>query len=149
MRGVRARDYEARQSPKITAFTTCKGAQERRKLKTRTLSHLAQILREKHAELNSWPKASVVCNVLTKDGRPNPSLAQRIALQGYEPARRETQDRLELTPACSACGRKVKRVRHVPAWLDEAVENLRRLEAAANPTPDLERVYGRGAAAIC
>jgi hypothetical protein len=63
-----------------------------------------------------------------------------------------------LAPACHYCGyvhiakrcpeqrtaKRVSRPRHVPAWLDEAIENLRRLEAAANPPTDTYRVYGRG-----
>jgi len=141
---LRTCDHAARQSPNPAVFMACKGIQERRKLEIRTLSHLARILREKHAELNSWPKTSVDCGVLTKDGRPNPGLAQRIALQDYEPARRETQERLSLKPVCNSCGRKFKRVHHIPAWLMEAVETLRRLEAAANPAPAPVRRYGRG-----
>jgi hypothetical protein len=43
-----------------------------------------------------------------------------------------------------ACGQKVKRVRNVPAWLDEAVANLQKLEAAANVKPEGNRVYARG-----
>ena len=111
---------------------------------TRELVQLAQELREKHVLLNSWPKTSIACKVLTKDSRPDPALAQRIATKGYDPKRPETRQRLGLPPTCIACGQKVKRVRHVPAWLAEAVRNLRQLEAAANLPPDEYRVYARG-----
>jgi hypothetical protein len=110
----------------------------------RLLVQLAQELREKHALLNSWPKASLECGVVTEDGRADPGLAQRIALQGYDPKREETRTRLRLPPVCVTCGSKIKRVRVVPAWLNEAVANLQRLEAAAQPKPDKYRVYARG-----
>jgi hypothetical protein len=113
-------------------------------MKTRTLDRLAQDLREKHAKLNSWPKTSVACKVLTSDGRPDPSLAQRIATKGYDPRRPETRQRLGLPPTCITCGQKVKWVRHVPAWLEEAVKNLQQLETKANVPPEEQRVYARG-----
>jgi hypothetical protein len=116
------------------------------KVKKRMLVQLVQELREKHIELSSWLQTSVACGVLTEDGRPNPGLAERIALQGYKPARSETRERLGLPPICISCGQKVKYARHLPAWLTEAVKNLRRLEAAANPAPDRIRVYRLGAA---
>ena len=68
---------------------------------TRELVQLAQELREKHAELNSWPKASIACDVLTSDGRPDPALALRIATKSYEPRRQETRTRLGLAPIAS------------------------------------------------
>ena len=113
-------------------------------MRIRTLTQLAENLRQEHAETSSWRKTAEACHVLTKDGRQDPGLAQRIAEQGYDPRRAETRLRLRLPPACITCGQKVKRVRHVPAWLEQAVENLRQLEAAANPPPEENRVYGRG-----
>ena len=115
-----------------------------KKDKNRVLVQLALELRENHAVLNSWPKASVACGVLTEDGRPDPGLAHRIAIHGYDPKREETRIRLGLPPICVTCGRKVKRVRHVPAWLEEAVKNLQHLEAAANVPLEEKRVYARG-----
>ncbi len=112
--------------------------------KVRVLVQLAQELQEKHAMLNSWRKAAAACGVFTNDGQPDPGLALRIATKGYDPRRSETRMRLGLPPICIACGQKVKRVRHVPAWLNEAVANLQKLEAAADPKPDEYRVYGRG-----
>lgn len=103
--------------------------------------HLAEKLRQKYAELKSWRRVSTISGVLTPAGKPNPRLAQMIA-GGYEPRKLETRIRLGLPPACSACGRKARH--SPPAWLAEAVENLRRLEAAANPPLDPYRVYGRG-----
>ena len=129
--------------PEIAAFTTCKGIQELRKLKIRSISQLVENLRLKHAELHSWPKASEACGVITADGRPNPGLAYRIAERGYEPGRSETRKRLGLPPVCVQCGQKVRRERHVPEWLTVAVGNLARLESAAGHVP-ADRVYGRG-----
>jgi hypothetical protein len=111
---------------------TCNTTQELRKVKTRPLSRLVQELRENHAQSHSWRKASMVSKVLTVDGRPDPGLAQRIAEQGYDPKRDDTRARLGLPPTCIVCGRKVKRVRHIPPWLEEAVENLRQLEIKAH-----------------
>jgi hypothetical protein len=113
-------------------------------MKTRLLIQLAENLRSEHVLTNSWRKAAEVCNVLTEDGRPDPGLAQRIALQGYDPRREETRTRLGLPPICVTCGSKIKRMRVVPEWLNEAVANLQRLEAAAQPKPDKYRVYARG-----
>jgi hypothetical protein len=101
-------------------------------------------LKEKHIKTASWRKVAVACQVLTSDGRPDPSLAQRIATKGYDPRRPETRQRLGLLPVCITCGQKVKYVRHVPAWLEEAVKHLQLLEAAAGPKPDEYRVYARG-----
>ena len=113
-------------------------------MKTRLLTQLAENLRQEHVLTNSWRKAAEACNVLTEDRRPDPGLAQRIALQGYDPKRQETRTRLGLPPICVTCGTRIKRVRQVPAWLNEAVENLQRLEEAAQPKPDAYRVYARG-----
>jgi hypothetical protein len=113
-------------------------------MRTRPLDRLSRQLQEKHAKLASWRKVAIACKVLTTDGRPDPALAQRIATKGYEPRRSETRIRLGLPPICIACGQHVKRVRHIPAWLEEAVQNLQRLEAAAEPTKDQYRVYARG-----
>jgi len=44
----------------------------------------------------SWRAASMACNVLTADGKPNPSLAQRIAEKGYEPKGKALRSRLGL-----------------------------------------------------
>jgi hypothetical protein len=112
----------------------------------RDLVQLAQELREKHVLLKSWRKAAVACNVLTADGRADPSLAQRIAERGYNPKRHGTRTRLGLPPVCVNCGQKVRRVRQVPAWLEEAVGNLRKLEEKADDgrlTMDDKRVYSR------
>jgi hypothetical protein len=52
---------------------------------------------------------------------------------------------LHVAPVCAKCEQplpKPKRV--VPAWLEEAVANLQRLEAGAQPKADGYRVYARG-----
>jgi len=57
---------------------------------------------------------------------------QRILLGNF-PVSAEKRLALHVPPVCLKCDQPLpKPARHVPAWLDEAVENLRRLEAAAN-----------------
>ena len=118
-------------------------------MKTRTLDQLTRQLQKKYTGIASWRTVAVACKVLTADGRPNPGLAQRIAKKGYEPKRFETRIRLGLAPICVTCGQKVKRVRHVPTWLDEAVANLQKLEAEANVPLEEKRIYSRGKARTC
>jgi len=109
----------------------------------RTVDQLAQELRENHAQTASWRKTAVACKVLTSDGRPDPGLAQRIATKGYEPRLVETRTRLGLPPICIQCGQRVKRVRHVPAWLPLAASGLQDLERQAKPVLEADRVYSR------
>jgi len=112
-------------------------------MKSRTLIRLAEKLRQKHAELNSWPQASIACDVLTQAGKSNPRLAQMIAA-GYDPRKLETRIRLGLPPRCIACSRRLPRLqRSLPAWLLEAVKNLVDLEKKASH-PAQVRVYARG-----
>jgi hypothetical protein len=113
-------------------------------MRTRTRDELAFRLRKKYKKMASWRHVANACNVLTPNGQPNPALARRIATKGYDPRRPETRQRLGLPRVCFTCGQKVKRVRHVPAWLVEAVENLRKLEAQRGPKKDAYRVYARG-----
>lgn len=77
----------------------------------RTLSRLAENLRSEHALLKSWRKAAAACRVLTTEGKPDPGLAQRIALHGYEPVRTETRNRLGLPPVCPVCDRPIRQQR--------------------------------------
>jgi hypothetical protein len=77
----------------------------------RTLSHLAKDLRTEHALLKSWRKAASACQVLTVEGKPDPGLAQRIALHGYEPRRVETRTRIGLEPVCTSCGQHIRQGR--------------------------------------
>jgi hypothetical protein len=113
-------------------------------MKTRSVERLSRQLKKAYAKKGSWRAVSIACNVLTEDGRPDPSLAQRIATKGYDPKRQETRVRLGLPPVCFTCGQKVKRVRQVPAWVQEGTENLRKLEAEKGPKKDAYRVYARG-----
>ena len=110
----------------------------------RTVDELAFQLRQKHEKIASWRMVAIACKVLTSDGRPDPSLADRIATKGYDPKRPDTRIRLGLPPICIVCGQKVKRVRQIPAWLLNALGNLQILEAIAAPKPDAYRVYARG-----
>lgn len=68
---------------------------------------------------------------------------QRILL-GQFPVGFRKRQALRIPLTCPKCDQPLpKPARHVPPWLTEAAENLRRLEAAANPLPDKIRVYGR------
>lgn len=55
-------------------------------MKSRVLSRLAKNLRSTHRKTKSWRITSKACKVLTEDGRVNPGLAKRIALEGYIPS---------------------------------------------------------------
>jgi hypothetical protein len=111
-------------------------------MQSRTLSHIVQKGLELREIGHTWDEISTALNILTENGRIDPGLAKRIIADGYEPKRQTTRDRLGLTLICVACGTRIKRV--VPDWLNQAVANLQRLEAAATPKPDEYRVYARG-----
>jgi hypothetical protein len=102
---------------------------------------LAENLRSQHALLNSWPKASVVCNVLTPDNRPNPKLAQAIAEYDYEPKKTSTRTRLGLTPICPVCYQHLPKPPRVTKFdqgeMDAVIKFLR-----AHEKP-LQRTYNR------
>lgn len=123
----------------------------REKPHMRSLDRLAADLLAQHEILKSWRKAAQACDVLLKSGKPDPGLAQRIALHSYNPRRPETRSRLGLAPVCTNCGQKVKparivkvpRIRTVPAWVNQAVENLKKLEAEAQQKGEI-RIYSRG-----
>jgi hypothetical protein len=51
---------------------------------------------------------------------------------------------LRLPPICITCGQKVIRIRHVPDWVNQVVENLQKLDAAAGQPIQEQRVYARG-----
>lgn len=52
----------------------------------RGFSRLPVILRKSHRLTKSWRATSSACKVLTEDGRENPGLAKRIAIDGYIPS---------------------------------------------------------------
>ena len=107
-------------------------------MQSRTLGRLVQKGLELRQKGKTWDSISLALDILTEDGRPDPGLAKRMIADGYEPKRIKTIKRLGLPIVCPACDRRmVKFERHVPAWLEEAVKNLRKLETAANPPPPL------------
>jgi len=91
-----------------------------------------------------WIDVCESLGIVLANGGPDPGLAKKIVDQGYEPKLPATRQRLGLPPICITCGQKVKRVRHIPAWLVEAMDNLVALETAAIPSPEPVRVYARG-----
>jgi hypothetical protein len=109
----------------------------------RTLDHLAASLRQIHAQGVGWREAALACRVLTKGGQGDPGLAFRIAEQGYDPRRPETRQRLGLPPVCIECGQKIKRVRMVSEWVDQATNHLIRLQENAG-NAGIIRIYAKG-----
>ena len=59
--------------------------------------------------------------IIKNDGQPDKGMAFRIA-DGYEPRRVDTRRRLGLSDRCPSCHQRTPRT--VPAWVDEAVNNL-------------------------
>lgn len=112
----------------------------REKPHMRSLDRLAADLLAQHEILKSWRKAAQACDVLLKSGKPDPGLAQRIALHGYDPRRPETRSRLGLAPVCTNCGQKVKPARILPGWVSQAADFLAERE---DPRQG-ERIYARG-----
>lgn len=72
---------------------------------TRQLSHI----REKGAKLRlqgmAWRDISVALDILNGDGKPDPGMAYRIVIEGYEPSRIATRKRLGLSLICPTCKR--------------------------------------------
>lgn len=96
---------------------------KRQKEQTGYTVHLADELRQKHAEGHSWRDVSVEFGVLTDEGKPNPGLAKMIA-DGYQ-------------PSTAVMARIFKK----PVWVNQAVATLRKLEVAHPDTS--HRVYNR------
>lgn len=89
--------------------------------------------------------------IASEYGKPvNHADIERI-LQGKFPHDQAKRKALHLAPVCTSCGQKVKparvvkvpRIRIVPAWVNQAVENLKKLEAEAQQKGEI-RVYSRG-----
>lgn len=71
-------------------------------MQTGRTRRLASKMLTAHQNGFSWRRVSVACKVLTVDGNPNPSLAQKIAEKGYEPKGIELRTRLGLVPPVRA-----------------------------------------------
>lgn len=71
------------------------------------ISRLARLLRKIHRCTKSWRDTSVECKVLTDDGRENPGLAKRIAIDGYIPS----ADVIDRLIRHGAIEQKIKRAR--------------------------------------
>jgi hypothetical protein len=71
---------------------------------------------------------------------------QRIVKDGKFPVRIGKRWALHIPPMCPTCDQPLptKPKFHKPAWLDQAVENLQKLEQAKGPKKDEYRVYARG-----
>jgi hypothetical protein len=66
------------------------------------------------------------------------------ALQGRFPHDLDKRKALKLMPVCPECDQIIRRrhARNVPAWVQQAAQNLKELEARAGK-PDPIRVYSR------
>jgi len=77
--------------------------------KTTTFRDLRRQIKATHKQTQSWRKTAVLHNILTRKGRPNPSMAWRIAKKGYDPPSPWMRDLLglptyKLAPSCEHCG---------------------------------------------
>ena|ERR1700690_1837256 len=80
-------------------------------MQSRAIYRLARKLRKFHKINKSWRKTATTCHVLTSDGKSNPGLAQRIALNKYEPG----PDTFQRLSHDGALGSKKSKVR---VWHD-------------------------------
>lgn len=55
-------------------------------MQTRQITRLARKLRSTHRRTKSWRATAKEHHILTPTGEVNPGLAQRIALNGYQPS---------------------------------------------------------------
>jgi hypothetical protein len=91
--------------------------------KTRILAVRLRVERRSKA---TWSVAAKRCDVLTKSGLPDPGLAYRIAVEGYEPRSMECRQRLGLPIVCPTCHHKHKR--ELPAWVTIGSDFLKERE---------------------
>jgi len=82
--------------------------------------------------------------IATEYGKPILHSDIERILDGVFPVGVAKREALHIPPICVTCGQRVKYVRHIPAWLVEATDNLVALETAAIPSPEPIRVYARG-----
>lgn len=77
---------------------------------TKETARIARELRRLRKKRVTWEKAAEQVGIVKEDGSPDPGLAYRIALEGYEPKKQETRDRLGLRKICLACQRGFRKV---------------------------------------
>jgi hypothetical protein len=95
-------------------------------MQSRPVSHLARILRSSHKNTRSWPRTAADHGVLTPDGDPNPGLAFRIAMKGYEPKSLELRERLGLPAECATCHRRIRSKHPAPIKVNEILDEPQR-----------------------
>jgi hypothetical protein len=98
----------------------------------RTLARLVSDLKAAKDKTGSWSKASVVCNVLLENGKPDPGLAYRIAEQGYEPKTVKVCRRINIPTYCKVCERTAPRHREKILDPSPALTYTRARNAQAN-----------------
>lgn len=80
--------------------------------------------------------------IATEYGSPvNHADIERI-LQGHFPHDLAKRNALHLTPVCPECDQPIRRRRVVPAWVQQATQNLRELEAKTGHQDQI-RTYSR------
>jgi hypothetical protein len=92
-------------------------------MQNRKIRKLAKTLRSIHRKNKSWRKTSEVCKVLTADGRINPGLCKRIALDGYQPTD-VVMSRLEQHQAVEPAKNKAKPKTRTPHPLSGKINEM-------------------------
>lgn len=82
----------------------------RSKKQTRETARIARELRKLYSRGLTWEGAAREAGILKENGEPDPGLAYRIALQGYEPKKISTRERLGLKKICFTCLRGFRKV---------------------------------------
>ena len=69
---------------------------------------LGSLLCNSYRKLHSWRAVARAHNITNEHGEINPALAERIAMQDYEPVKMSTRRRLGLPQVCPTCTRRIK-----------------------------------------
>ena len=64
---------------------------------------------QSYRKLGSWRAVAQQHAIFNEHGQVNPGLAEKIAMQDYEPVRIETRARLGLPEVCPTCERRIRR----------------------------------------
>ncbi len=77
---------------------------------TKETARKARELLKLRREGYTWERASRAVGILKEDRSPDPGLAYRIAVEGYEPKGEEIRARLGLKAICLHCMREIRKV---------------------------------------
>lgn len=79
-----------------------------RKNQSAATYRLGSKLCHSYRKLKSWRAVARQHAIFNEHGQVNPALAERIAMQDYEPVKMETRRRLGLPEICVTCKRRIK-----------------------------------------